>query len=70
MYTLNKLCLHPAIRLTKQKILAVINGLFDVLGFASPKTIIEKILFSEICLQKLGWDEHVPVDVQRRWHLD
>ena len=62
-------CLYPAIPLTKRKILAAINGIFDVLGFASPITITGKIIFSEICLQKLGWDEQVPVDIQRRWEV-
>ena len=44
----------PAMPLTKLKIRAIINGVFDVLGFASPITIIGKIIFSEIGLQKLG----------------
>ena len=39
-------CLYPAIPLTKRKILAIINGVFDVLGVASPIMILGKTIFS------------------------
>lgn len=62
-------CLFPAIPLTKRKISAIINGVFDVLGFASSIMILGKIIFNDICQRKLGWDEQVPVDIERRWGL-
>ena len=62
-------CLYPAIPLTKRKILAIINGVFDMLGVASPIMILGKIIFSDICQRKLGWDEQVPIDIERRWKL-
>ena len=49
--------------------LAAINGVYDILGWASPVTIIGKILFSEICLLKIAWDDPAPVDISRRWNL-
>ena len=33
-------CVYPTIPLTKRKILAIINGVYDVLGIASPVTIV------------------------------
>lgn len=62
-------CVYPATPLTKGKILAAINGVYDVLDFASSVTTVGKNIFSEICQQKFGWHEQVPVDIQRRWEL-
>eukprot|EP00795_Rhopilema_esculentum_P000484 gene484-10160_t len=54
---------------TKRKMLAVINSIFDLLGWISPVTITAKILFSELCLRKVTWDESLPEDIQRRRNL-
>ena len=54
--------------LTKRKILAAINSVYDLLGWASPVMITGKILFSELCLCKVSWDEQVPDDIVRRWN--
>ena len=54
--------------LTKRKILAAINGVYDLLGWASPVMITGKIVFSELCLRKVSWDEQVPDDIVRRWN--
>ena len=54
--------------LTKRMILAAINGVYDLLGWASPLMITGKILFSELCLRKVSWDEQVPDDIVRRWN--
>jgi hypothetical protein len=54
--------------LTKRKILAAINGVYDLLGWASPVMITGKILFIELCLRKISWDEQVPDDIVRRWN--
>ena len=62
-------CLYPAIPRTERMILAIINGVFDVLGVASPVMVLSKIIFSDICQRKLGWDEQVPIDIERRWKL-
>ena len=52
----------------EKKILAAINGVYDLLGWASPVMITGKILFSELCLRKVSWDEQVPDDIVRRWN--
>ena len=53
---------------TKRKMLAFINGVYDVLGWVAPVMISAKILFSEVCLRKLSWDEAVPEGIQRSWN--
>ena len=40
-----------------------------MLGVVSPIMILGKIICSDICQQKLGWDEQVPIDIERRWKL-
>ena len=45
---------YPTIPLTKRKILAVINGVYDVLDFAFPVTIVGKIIFKEILEKEQG----------------
>ena len=64
-----KSCFQSDQPVTKRKMLAVINGIFDLLGWVSPVSITAKILFSELCLEKVSWDENLPEDVQRRWNL-
>jgi len=49
--------------LAKRNILSVINGIFDLLGIAAPVVIMGKILYSNVCLRKLNWDEEVPEDI-------
>ena len=64
-----KSCFQSDQPVTKRKMLAVINGIFDLLGWVSPVSITAKILFSELCLEKVSWNENLPEDVQRRWNL-
>ena len=54
--------------LTKRKMLSAINGVYDFLGLAAPVTIPGKILYSEVCLRKLRWDQVVPDEIQRSWN--
>ena len=45
--------------------MSTINRIFDLLGIAAPVVISGKILYSELCLKKLNWDEEVPDGIQR-----
>ena len=54
--------------LTKRKMLSAINGVYDLLGLAAPVTITGRILYSEVCLRKLRWDQVVPDEIQRSWN--
>lgn len=42
---------------TKRNTLRLIAGIFDPLGIIGPVTITAKILFQEVCRQKIGWDD-------------
>ena len=53
---------------TKRKMLSAINGVYDLLGLAAPVTITGRILYSEVCLRKLRWDQVVPGEIQRSWN--
>ena len=41
--------------------------LFDPLGLLSSITVSAKVLFQELCMKKLGWDEEIPSEQQERW---
>lgn len=53
--------------LTKRKMISAINSIYDVLGWCSPVTIKAKMIFSEVCLLKLHWDEAVPDEILKKW---
>ena len=53
--------------ITKINILSYVHSIYDLLGLASPVTIIGKVIFSKTCLLKLRWDEKVPVDIAQSW---
>jgi hypothetical protein len=53
--------------LTKRKIISAVNSIYDVLGWTAPVTITAKIIFGEICLLKLHWDEEVPEEIAKKW---
>lgn len=55
--------------MTKRSILKVTAKIFDPLGFLSPFTVVMKILFQELCVDKLEWDDELQGDVLRRWKL-
>ena len=54
--------------ITKRKVLASINRVYDLHGWVAPVMITAKILFSELCLRKVTWDEPVPEDLSKRWN--
>ena len=44
---------------TKRNILTVLAGLYDPLGVVSPVAVCIKILFQELCLEEVGWDDEI-----------
>ncbi|XP_048576166.1 uncharacterized protein LOC125557540 [Nematostella vectensis] len=55
--------------LTKRKMLAVINRIYDLLGLASPVTVTGKVLYSKVCLSEKRWDEAITdVEIVREWN--
>ena len=43
--------------------------IYDVFGWSTPITITAKLIFSEVCLLKLHWDQKVPNNIQREWEM-
>ena len=52
---------------TKRYILSRIAALLDPLGLISPVTVTAKVLFQDLCLKKLGWDDPLPKDKLLKW---
>eukprot|EP00794_Sanderia_malayensis_P016165 gene16165-biopygen13734 len=52
---------------TKRGILSALASIFDPHGLVSPIAVSAKILFQELCLEKLGWDDPIPSDKSARW---
>lgn len=50
---------------TKRSYLSMTSRMFDPLGWASPFTIIAKILLQVLWIRKIGWDEKLPDDLAR-----
>ncbi|XP_054723442.1 uncharacterized protein LOC129233439 [Uloborus diversus] len=72
-------CVGPDISsvevVSKRKLLSVVNGIYDPVGFTSPATLLPKLLLQEAWRNKLDWDEQLPSEMQlryQRWakHLD
>ncbi|KAK3731629.1 hypothetical protein QZH41_015885, partial [Actinostola sp. cb2023] len=54
--------------LTKRKMLATINRIYDILGLASPVTVVGKILYSKVCISEKRWDEEITdPEILREW---
>jgi len=53
---------------TKHSILRATAKLFDPLGFLSPLIIGTKILFQELCKDKLGWDDKLEGSALKCWN--
>ncbi|XP_070550021.1 uncharacterized protein [Ptychodera flava] len=62
-------CQKSSEQITKRKMLADINSIFDILGWNSPVTITAKLIFSEVCLLQLCWDEEIPDEIHRKWQM-
>ena len=54
-------------RPTKRGILSTLATLFDPQGLVSPILVLGKVLFQELCLEKLNWDDPLPEDKVAIW---
>ena len=45
---------------TKRSILGTMAALFDTIGLLCPISVAPKVLFQDLCLEKLGWDNPLP----------
>ena len=47
---------------TKRNILSILAALFDPLGIMSPVAVSIKMLFQELCSDKVEWDEELGIE--------
>ena len=52
---------------TKRSILSTMAAVYDPLGLISPISVAAKVLFQDLCLEKLNWDDPLPQDKLQRW---
>ena len=53
--------------LTKRGVLRNLASLYDPLGFASPATLLGKMVYRECCDQNLTWDKELPDNIVHMW---
>lgn len=53
--------------MTKRMIASEIARLYDPLGLIAPILVKAKIILQELWLTKVGWDDSLPQETQRRW---
>ena len=51
----------------KPGMLAVTHSLYNPSGLVTPVVLLARILYSEVCRQKLGWDEPIADSFLKRW---
>ena len=56
------------LRSTKRSVLQVTAKIFDTLGFLSPFLVRLKILFRDLCTDKVDWDESLHGEVLEKWN--
>lgn len=59
--------IHDDETLTKRKFLSDASRLFDPLGWLSPVIISIKILFQQLWLHNLSWDDLLPTEINNKW---
>ena len=51
----------------KRSILKLIAGMYDPLGLVSAMIVSIKILFQELCVLKVDWDEELTGELKKHW---
>jgi hypothetical protein len=52
---------------TKRGVLSKLAKIYDLLGLASPTTLIGKLIYRDICDAKVPWDAALPQLLRKRW---
>tara|TARA_B110000881_G_scaffold142907_1_gene126249 strand:- start:157 stop:5301 length:5145 start_codon:yes stop_codon:yes gene_type:complete len=55
---------HP---LTRRGLLSTVCSIYDPLGFAAPVILPGRQILQDLCRLKLGWDDDIPIEQQRKW---
>ena len=53
---------------TKRSVLKIAAKIFDPLGFLSPFVVRLKILFRDLCVDRIDWDELLQGEVLKKWN--
>ena len=53
---------------TKRTVLKVTAKIFDPMGFSSPFTVKMKVIFQELCTEKVDWDEELSGNLLSKWN--
>ncbi len=53
---------------TKRNILSVLAGVYDPLGLISPIVVVMKLIFQELCVEKVGWDDELGGEQEKEWN--
>ena len=68
IFDLNEIeILISSIEPTKRHIVGVTAKYYDPLGFVSPVIVRFKILFQELCISKVDWDEPLTGNLLEKW---
>ncbi|XP_055921052.1 uncharacterized protein LOC129952483 [Eupeodes corollae] len=62
-----KVSLSQPTSCTKRRILSDASRVFDPLGFLAPVVVAIKIFFQDLWREKVGWDDDVPQELEKRW---
>ena len=54
-------------RPTRRGILSITSSIYDPLGFAAPFIPPAKVILQDLCRQRLGWDDEIPLKDLHRW---
>ena len=60
-------CVSNNTKITKRQILSEISCIFHPLGLLGPSIVLAKIILQRLWLEKLSWDESLPVELHSQW---
>ena len=52
---------------TKRNILSILASFYDPLGVISPIVVSLKVLFQELCVDKVPWDQELTGERCKKW---
>jgi hypothetical protein len=53
--------------MTKRSVLSLTAKIFDSIGFLTPLTVVMKMLFQQLCLSHIDWDDELSGDALQTW---
>jgi hypothetical protein len=62
--------LPPLELVTKRSLISDVAKTFHILGWFAPAIILIKILLQQLWVEKIGWDDSVPVHVLEVWERE